>query len=178
MTKTAGDTSAVEKRIARLESELAELKAEGVKPEKSPKNPPVYEKPPVVESAPQQQEQRQPAEPETDAQPEPCRQWEDILDRLTAENPGCAGALQGSEAFTKGDKLLILVKNEFFLGLFKKAENAASLKKAALDVTGVEYKLLAKCVKTTDNPLPDGGKNPVDELIERAKSADIPVDVE
>lgn len=184
MTSAAGDTTALERRIAKLENELAALKAEGFKPSKPQNKSPIKDEPPVTESVLRQQSERETvkpetdSEPQTDAQPEPCRQWEAILDRLTQENPGCAGALQGSEAYIKGDKLLILVRNEFFLGLFKKSENAASLKKAALDVTGVEYKLLAKCVKNADNSSSNSGRDPVAELIERAKNADIPVDVE
>lgn len=177
---SAGDTSALEKRIARLESELASLRSEGVKPAK-----PINAKPaakeavpiesPVREAAPARAEQK-PAE--SDAQPVPCLQWDTILDRLAQYNPGCAGAFQGSEAYIKGDKLLILAKNVFSLELFKKAENAASLKKAAFEVTGVEYKLLAKCNKSSADRPETGGNDPVEDLIERAKNADIKVDIE
>lgn len=178
------DISALEKRLAQLETELRELKASGIRAAESPKKAaqspemsakdessaqvassvPSPETAQSVQSAPEEELQR-------------CPRWEEILDSLTAINPGCAGALQGSEAYTRGEKLMILVKNEFFLGLFKKPENAASLRKAAFEVTGISYKIMAKCQKEQKN-LPDNGTDPVEELIQKAKDADIPVDVD
>ena len=172
------DTSALENRIAALEREIENLKAGGYEP---PKSAPKKQQ---HEPLPEPQTER-PAEPSPSDQPEPKKsgelqrfaRWEEILDRLTTENPGCAGALQGSEAYVSGEKLMILVRNKFFLGLFKKAENAASLKKAALEITGINYTILAK--SASDSPAPEkSGNDPVEELIQRAKSADIPVDEE
>lgn len=170
----SSDSSALEKRIEKLESELAKLKSGAVPTEKPRKKPvPAESEPTQTASAPQSEFTAK----ETSDKLEPCRRWEEILDRLTVENPGCAGALNGSEAYVSGEMMYIVVKNEFFLGLFKKPENAASLKKAALDVTGINYSIRAKCSKSEQNGS-NGGKNAVDELIEKAKSADIPVDVE
>ena len=169
------DISALERRIDRLEREIEELKRgeTAYRPKKQAPEPPPR---PIYNPPEPEQSEEQPPKSD-DASPQRCAEWESILDRLTAENPGCAGALQGSEAYVKGENLLILVKNEFFLGLFKRPENAASLKKAAFEVTGINYSLRAKCVKGGE-PESRGGKSAVDELIEKAKSADIPVDVE
>lgn len=184
------DISALEKRLERLETELRELKASGVRPaESSGESPKKAAQPPRTNiSEPSAQtsdftQSPEPVQPSSSAQSAPeeellrCSRWEEILDSLTAINPGCAGALQGSEAYTRGDKLMILVKNEFFLGLFKKPENAASLRKAAFEVTGISYKIMAKCSKEQKN-LPENGIDPVEELIQKAKDADIPVDVD
>lgn len=163
------DITDLEKRLAYLEAELLELRSGAVIPAKTSEKTP----PPVKE------EQRQ-APPPSALQEEKlsrCDRWEEILDSLTSINPGCAGALQGSEAYTCGEKLLVLVKNDFFLGLFKKPENAASLRRAAYDVTGISYKIMAKRSQEQKN-LPENGVDPVEELIQKAKDADIPVDVE
>lgn len=179
------DISALEKRLAALESELRELKDLGIRPAASADGSAEPSSVPSKKTA--QSPAVQPLAADTAKSPNPqstpeeelvrCQSWEEILDRLTAINPGCAGALQGSEAYTRDDKLMILVKNEFFLGLFKKPENAASLRKAAFEVTGINYKIMAKCQKEQKN-LPENGIDPVEELIQRAKNADIPVDME
>ena len=175
---SAPDISALESRIKRLEAEVERLSSgkaarQAAKPAEDIKPEPVKEDipPEPAPEKPAAQPAIQPAAEETSV----CTFWEEILDRLTVENPGCAGALSGSQAFIRGEKLLILVKNEFFLGLFKKTENAASLKKAAYDVTGVNYTILAKCQKNENRE--SAGRDPVNELIERARSADIPVDI-
>ena len=168
------DISALERRIARLEDEIERLGSGTAAIKPSPKKEERQPSPPpdIPEEPSSQRSEEKPAETVR------CARWEEILDRLTEINPGCAGALQESEAFIKGDKLLLVVKNRFFLGLFKKPENAAALKKAALDVTGQTYTILAKCAdgpsSEQQRPADTGG---VDELIERAKSANIPVDI-
>ena len=168
----ASDSSALEKRIAKLEQELEELKSGAVIKEKPRRAQTVS-----AEQPKQPAQQRETPSKEPSGGLEPFRRWDEVLDRLTSENPGCAGALNGSEAYVSGEMMYIVVKNEFFLGLFKKAENAASLKKAAFDVTGVNYSIRAKCSKSEQSGS-SGGKSAVDELIEKAKNADIPVDVE
>ncbi len=163
-----GDVSALTERINRLEKEIARLKKAGVsaptraddpKPEKPVSGPAVN----AEEPAPMESAERK-----------VCTQWEAIIERLTEVNPGCAGALRGSKAYTQGGYLLILVKNKFFLGLFKKPENAASLKQVAKEITGVSYSIRAKCDESSDEA-PE--RDPITELIEKAKNADIPVDI-
>ena len=168
--KATADLSELIARIVRLESELAAIKKNGVVPAVST----VKEKEEPKQEMPKAEPK---AEPTKEANNEPmvaCAQWDEILERLTELNPGCAGALRGSMGYVKGSTLSIIVKNEFFLGLFKKPENAASLKQAALDVTGITYSLRAKCEKQ-DTPK-NGDDDPIAQLIARAKSADIPVD--
>ncbi len=168
------DTSSLEKRVRELERELSELKASGLRPAQPARAAePAAVEPPI---SPEPQPLPKSASAEPLPEPEPCKKWEEILDVLTAQNPGCASALAGSQAFIQGGNLLILVKNEFFLGLFKKPENAASLKKAAFEVTGVNYSIRAKCVKNGGQAPDQSGESPVEQLIRRAKDADIPID--
>lgn len=168
-TTSKGDISSLERRIASLEREIDLLRSGAAAFEK-----PAGRAEPRKEPSPEKAETQPKKQPEAKEAPlEKFTRWEDVLDRLTELNPGCAGALQGSEAYVRGDALMILVKNEFFLGLFKRPENASSLKKAAYDVTGISYSLHAKCVKNEDAPQKNDA---VSELIERARQAEIPVD--
>ncbi len=164
----SGDLSALAERIVSLERELSKLKKSGIAPIKEP-TPSKAE--PIEVSSPSPAVEEAPKDEST--QRKPCTQWEAIIDRLTEVNPGCAGALRGSKAFIQGNYLLISVKNKFFLGLFKKPENAASLRDVAKEITGVTYSIRAKCDETSS----EQERDPIAELIEKAKNADIPVDI-
>ncbi len=164
----AGDVSALAERIVMLEREIARLKKSGIAPLKEVE--PEKESPKEV-SAPAPTAEELPKIENSERKP--CAQWDAILERLTEVNPGCAGALRGSKAFIQGNYLLISVKNKFFLGLFKKPENAASLRDVAKEITGVTYSIRAKCDETEETQ----DRDPIAELIERAKNADIPVDI-
>lgn len=168
------DTSALERRIASLERELRELRANGVKPAAKSSEPPVYEPEAPMETLPEPEVK--PAAKEPESKPERCQRWDDILDRLTEINPGCAGALQGSAAYVQGDRMMIIVSNQFFLHLLKSDNNSLSLQQAALDVTGIKYRIGAKCDKVEETP--SDGRSPVDELIEKARQAGVQVDEE
>lgn len=171
----SADISVLIKKIEQLEREIAQLRLNGVTPQV--KTPEIKKQ--AAESMPQEKPKQTTTATAAVPQPTaneptlPCAEWENILERVTELNPGCAGALRGSEAYTRGQTLLIIVKNEFFLGLFKKSENAQSLRQAVKDVTGINYSLRAKCDKRDNTPK----DNPIDALIERAKNSDIPVDI-
>lgn len=166
----SADVSALVERINQLEREVARLKKSGVAVSAKEDRPFKEEVPEVSAPLPKAEEI-----PQTEvAERKVCHQWEAIIERLTEVNPGCAGALRGSKAYTQGNYLLILVKNKFFLGLFKKPENAASLRDVAKEITGVTYSIRAKCDESMDEA-PE--RDPIAELIEKAKNADIPVDI-
>ncbi len=164
---SGADLSDIIARIARLEAKINAI-ASGDVAVKAPKN----QEAKPIEVPTESKPAAATPQPQSDEPAVLCPQWDEILERFSQVNPGCAGAMRGSVAYVKGDTLRIIVKNEFFLGLFKKPENAASLKQAALDVTGISYKLMAKCQKTEEAPK----ENPIDALIEQARNADIPVE--
>ena len=170
----SADTSALERRILSLEQEIAELKRSGVKPQEAAKEVKANKEAAPIPS-PKTEEPPAPKEPE--APPERCPMWDEILDRLTEINPGCAGALKGSSAFVSGDKMMIVVQNQFFLQLLKSADNSLALQQAALEVTGIKYRIGAKC-----SAVPEEQGSPerdrLDELIERARQAGVQVDEE
>lgn len=167
----SGDVGALIERIVSLEREVARLKKSGIAPSASKEGKPEQAEPAEVNAPPRKAEE---ANLSDSAERKPCMHWEAIIERLTEVNPGCAGALRGSKAYTQGNYLLILVKNKFFLGLFKKPENAASLRDVAKEVTGVTYSIRAKCDESAEVQ----ERDPIAELIEKAKNADIPVDID
>ncbi|MBQ8624101.1 MAG: DNA polymerase III subunit gamma/tau [Oscillospiraceae bacterium] len=166
----SGDVSALVERINQLEREVARLKKYGVAVSSHKEDKPKREEMQETNTPLAKAEEA----PMADNERKVCTQWEAIIERLTEVNPGCAGALRGSKAYTQGNYLLILVKNKFFLGLFKKPENAASLKEVAKEITGVSYSIRAKCDESLDET---PARDPIAELIEKAKNADIPVDI-
>ena len=169
-TSPSGDISALVERIVSLEREVARLKKSGVTVTSQNEDKPEKARPAQTSVTSPKAEEAKPIESE---ERKPCAEWEAIIERLTEVNPGCAGALRGSKAYTQGNYLLILVKNKFFLGLFKMPENAASLRDVAKEITGKTYSIRAKCDESVDTQESD----PIAELIEKAKNADIPVDI-
>ncbi len=163
------DVSELERRIASLEAEVARLKSGVAIPAKKQESAPAgggYE----PKREPEKPAEKQPQKPQ-----EPfvkCPVWEDILDRLSERSPGCAGALKGAEAFVSGDRMMIIVTSKFFMQLLRSPENSTALQEAALHVTGVKYRIGAKCREEQQD---GGGKSAIDELIEKAKAAGVPV---
>lgn len=164
---SSNEIAVLSEKILSLEKELNKLKKQSVT---APVKEAFSEPEPVKKPEPEETSAQIPQNVER----KPLPEWDMILERLTEVNPGCAGALSGSKAMTQGNYLLISVKNKFFLGLFKKPENAQSLKECVLEVTGKSYSIRAKCeAEETNNSASDA----LEELIQRAKNADIPVDI-
>lgn len=171
--ESPSDSSTLEKRIARLESELESLKSQGIKPAAPVSKPKPQDVSPIPSKAPVTQK------PQSESLPPAvlCDRWDEIIDRLTELNPGCASALRGSEAYIQGNRFTVYVNSKLFLTLVNNEANSKAVKQAVLDVTGVNYEFRAKPadgIKKSSEKAAD----PVEELIKKAKEADIPVDVE
>ncbi len=158
--------SELNKRISALEDEIDELKRNGVR-----SSPTAKAERPVPQSP-------KPEAPEPEPVQEPILfpQWDEVLERLTEVNPGCAGALSESRGIIYGNKLMIEVQSEFFLNLFKKPENAKSLRDVVKEITGKSYAIGARCVKK--DPATATKEDKVAELMEKARREDIPFDID
>lgn len=174
--ETSVSDSAVQelnKRISALEDEIEELKRSGVsaaptsRPER-PASPPPSSRPQTEPPKPQVQI--------TEDMLNPFPQWDEVLERLTEVNPGCAGALSESRGRYYDNILMIEVQSEFFLSLFKKPENAKSLRDVVKEITGKTYSLRARCIKKDPAAAPKEDK--VAELMEKARREDIPFDID
>lgn len=170
-----GEISALVKRIASLEKELAALKAGGLQGAPAPSQQRSDQQNIPNQPSPTPQEAKPAARPTqklTEDMLKDFEQWDAVLDRLTEVNPGCAGALKGSRGRYCDNILLIEVQSEFFLSLFKKQENASSLRDVVKEITGKTFSLRARCIKEQAAEREDK----IAQLIEQAKKADIPVE--
>ena len=100
-------------------------------------------------------------------------QWADILEAYRNVNPAVSGSLAESDAYIRGNTLLIIAKNAFFLTLLKNHDNARSLGETVKQVLGQEYKILAKCSAPAQTEQP-----PVQALLQRAKDSNLETAVE
>ena len=170
-----GEISALVKRIASLEKELAAIKAGGLQAAPAQTNQRQDSQNIPNQPSPTPQEAKPAARPTqklTEDMLKDFEQWDAVLDRLTEVNPGCAGALKGSRGRYCDNILLIEVQSEFFLSLFKKQENASSLRDVVKEITGKTFSLRARCIKEQVAEREDK----IAQLIEQAKKADIPVE--
>ncbi|MCD8006917.1 MAG: DNA polymerase III subunit gamma/tau [Oscillospiraceae bacterium] len=167
------DTAVAElnKRISALEDEIEELKRGGVTVSSRPSPSSKPERPAPQPQKPQNQE----SETQEAQTPILFPQWEEVLERLTEVNPGCAGALSESRGIIYGNRLMIEVQTEFFLSLFKKPENAKSLRDVVREITGKTYAIGARCIRKDPATVQE---DKVAELIEKAKREDVPFDVD
>ncbi|MDD7294655.1 MAG: DNA polymerase III subunit gamma/tau [Oscillospiraceae bacterium] len=103
----------------------------------------------------------------------PVTQWADILEAYRNVNPAVSGSLAESDAYIRGNTLLIVAKNAFFLTLLKNHDNARSLGETVKQILGQEYKILAKCSAPAQTEQP-----PVQALLQRAKDSNLETAVE
>ncbi|MBE6766378.1 MAG: DNA polymerase III subunit gamma/tau [Ruminococcaceae bacterium] len=141
----ASSLSALEQRIAMLESGAALVKT----PEKQAKPevlPSVDEEiPPIEDELPPPPEAEEPApqtEPEAEDGERPIKEWNDILSSLFKINPLMASVLRGSRAFIRGEYLLIDSDNPQFKEIMNaSAHNRDTLRRAIFDTLEVQYKI-------------------------------------
>ena len=166
----ANRLSAVEARLESISAQLANSPADiKPKPAGAPKKP-VQAKSAPAESVPADGAVR-------GGELKIFEQWDEVLDRLKEVNPGCAGALKGSRGLCRENNLLIEVQSEFFMKLFKQPGNAASLQDVVRQITGHTYAIKARCVKAAGNAPSADSQDKLTRLMEHAKEADIPFDI-
>lgn len=136
--------------------------------EAAPAPAPPVSKPPKAAPAP-----RTAAEPEMDeliANAKRFAAWPDILQQLSTGSKSVAMAFEGSSAYISGDYMLIDAP-EIAFDLLKKSDQRTRLREAISRVTGRAYKLgpykRAKAQAKAD---------PMDELLQRARDAGVPVE--
>ncbi|MDD2956286.1 MAG: DNA polymerase III subunit gamma/tau [Oscillospiraceae bacterium] len=111
-------------------------------------------------------------------EPDPFPDWQDILERLKKSNPPLAAALKQSEAYVRGDLILIDAKDELFFKLVRQNDFAKkSLRDALQEQTGRlfrlgPYKRPAKAAQQEQR------EDPLDRLAALAADAGISVENE
>lgn len=105
----------------------------------------------------------------------PFGEWQEVLGRLLKTNPPLFAALKNSDAYEKGDLMLIDAKNELFFKLIRENEFAKdSLRAALLAQTGRRYRLGPYRQQGSASAKPE--VDPLETLLESAKSAGVPVE--
>ncbi len=99
--------------------------------------------------------------------------WPEILEDFNTINPAVSGSLFGSQAFVYDNLLLLIVKNKFFLQLFKVKENAVSLGEVLKKHLGKSYVIRAK-FNGSEN---EEQNNNIDTLLSKAKAANIEIEI-
>ena len=106
---------------------------------------------------------------------QPFGAWQEVLGRLLKTNPPLFAALKNSDAYEKGDFMLIDAKNDLFFKLIRENEFAKdSLRDALLAQTGRRYRLGPYRPQGQSPAKPE--VDPLETLLRSAKTAGIPVE--
>lgn len=104
-------------------------------------------------------------------------QWQEVLGRLLKTNPPLFAALKNSDAYEKGDLMLIDAKNEIFFKLIRENDFAKdSLRDAILAQTGKRYRLGPWRGGAVKVPAEKPQEDPLLALMQTAKNAGIEVE--
>ena len=107
--------------------------------------------------------------------------WAEVLSELTKINMPLWGVLNGSSAIISGDYVLIKSDNPTLSAFIKTGGNARDIKEAIVRVTGKRYRLALNSGASAQNmssqqPV-QAPKDPLENLINRAKDMGINIDV-
>ena len=107
--------------------------------------------------------------------------WAEVLSELTKLNMPLWGVLNGSSAIIRGDYVLITSDNPTLSAFIKTGGNAKDVKEAIVRVTGKRYRLAlnsgAPAQKMATQQPVQAPKDPLENLISRAKDMGINIDV-
>lgn len=166
-TKSPADSrsiSELERRIARLESAVSSGKAAApavAEPLVPAKQSDIPE--PVVDTGKIKEEDLS-----------AVSDWGGIVERVMERHPEVGGFLAGSKGFIYENVVFIIVDNDFFLKMFKQTDSAKAIQDVLRDYFGKTYAIRVKSAK---NVSPEDKDDPLRRLIDKAKNADIQVDI-
>ncbi len=103
--------------------------------------------------------------------------WAEVLQELTALNMPLWGVLVGSSAVIQGDFVLIKSENPTLNSFIRVGTNARDVKQAVYNVTGRKYRLAIRNSGANEEKKQETKKDPLDDLISKARSMGVNVDV-
>ena len=104
----------------------------------------------------------------------PLDEWKKILERVNEQAPAIGAFLANSTASIEGNVFNVVVNSEFLLKKFKASDDKALLKKIVNEYYGKDFGFMLYSSKTVDIEDKD---NPINELIKRAREAEIEVEI-
>ena len=132
---------------------------------------------PAPEKAPAPPPPAPKGDPQKDA--EPFHRWGEVLERLGRINPPAKGALVDTTAYLAGGRVLIASDNPVFRELLRDNElTRNSLKQAIMEVTGTRYGIGPYAGPAPAARAGEKKPAPVDTILEKAKQAGVPVNIE
>ncbi len=175
----ASDNEALLRRIADLEASIKSgsitVKAEPVRASETQQTP-VVTKEEKAEAKAEQETVPPPYEEEIPAAEESIP-WAEVLSELTSINMPLWGVLNGSSAVIQGDFVLIKSDNPTLSAFIKTGTNARDVKTAINRVMGRAYRLGLYNSQTQPAEKAQPKKDPLENLISRAKEMGVNVDV-
>ena len=131
-----------------------------------------------AEPAYEAQKPEQETEPQMPSAEEESIPWAEVLSELTQLNMPLWGVLNGSSAVIQGDFVLIKSDNPTLSAFIRTGTNARDVKTAIKRVTGRAYRLgLYNGAQSQPQAKPEARKDPLENLISKAKDMGINVDV-
>lgn len=104
----------------------------------------------------------------------PLNEWQEILEKINAESPAIGAFLTNSMASIDGNVFKVVVSSDFYMKRFKASNDKAVLKKIVNEYYGQDFDFVLYSSKSVDI---EDKENPINELIKRAKDADIEVEI-
>ncbi|MBR3948317.1 MAG: DNA polymerase III subunit gamma/tau [Clostridia bacterium] len=132
---------------------------------------------PTFESEPSPEKTAEEPTKQNDAEDEETIPWAEVLSELQKVNAPLWGVLTDSEAVIRGDFVLIKSNNPTLSSFIRISGNARHVKDSILRVTGKEYRLGLYNSNPSPEKKAEPKKDPLQNLISRARDMGVNVDV-
>ncbi len=133
---------------------------------------------PVSNRATKQNEESTASSSQGDVTANVFSDWAQVLSELTQINQPLWGVLIGSTAYINGEFVLIKSENPTFASFIKVGTNGRDVKEAIYRVTGKKYRLGIYNPASTQKKENEKPKDPLQDLVRRAKDSGVNVNIE
>ncbi len=172
-----GDVEVLERRISELEFKIKtgaiSLSAQKGENQKAPET----EKSDPVETKTEPKESESSEEHSSGTDGDETIAWAEVLSELQKVNQPLWGVLMNSQAVIRGDFVLIKSDNPTLSSFIRISGNAKHVKDSILRVTGKNYRLGLYNSNPGEGKKEEPKKDPLQNLISKARGMGIPVDV-
>lgn len=104
----------------------------------------------------------------------PIKEWQEILEIIQRRSPALWAFLKNSLACIEGNTFCVVVSSDFFMKKFKASDDKALLKQIVNEYYGKDFGFMLYSSKNVDI---DDKENPINELLKRAESMNIEVEI-